>query len=325
MDEFASAVLVAAVARALADAGLATDAPRADGALLPFGEKRRYLAGVAERHGLLPLLRVGLLLPEAVRDPAVTALLAALDPLELLERWGRLEQFTHARHRVLVHGAADGCVTAEHAGPPGEPPVPAEDVLVLGLLTVLLTLTGARGLTVTAGGEAGPTVFDSGVFTAPPPGTDTARWRFTWSATAARAAPVPCTAPAPRALPGSGSGPGPGPGPGTVARARLLLAGDPARRWSLRGLAAGLHTSPRTLQRRLRPAGGFQDLLGAVRAEGAAALLLDGRHPLPVVGFACGYADQPHFTREFARRTAMTPAAYRRAFARHGPSRERTP
>jgi AraC-like DNA-binding protein len=33
------------------------------------------------------------------------------------------------------------------------------------------------------------------------------------------------------------------------------------------------------------------------------------------VGFACGYADQPHFTRDFKRRTAMTPAAYRSAFA----------
>jgi hypothetical protein len=40
-------------------------APRARGALLPFGAKRRFLAGVAREHGLLPLLRVGLELPGA--------------------------------------------------------------------------------------------------------------------------------------------------------------------------------------------------------------------------------------------------------------------
>jgi transcriptional regulator GlxA family with amidase domain len=32
------------------------------------------------------------------------------------------------------------------------------------------------------------------------------------------------------------------------------------------------------------------------------------------VGFACGFADQPHLTRIFRRRTGLTPAAWRRAF-----------
>ncbi|GLX17238.1 hypothetical protein Slala02_07230 [Streptomyces lavendulae subsp. lavendulae] len=307
MDEFASSTLVAAVGRALSEAGITTTAPHADGALLPFAAKRRFLTGVAARYGLLPLLRVGLVLPELASDPAVTALLGARGPLDLFERWSRLERFTHSRHRVLVRHAGDGSVAADHVGPPSEPPVPAEDVLVLGLLTVLLTMTGARGVTAAAGRGAPRTVFDGGVFTAPPPGTDTARWRFTWTSTAP---------PAPRAAPPDGTDP--------AGRARRLLAGDPARRWSLQALAAGLDTSPRTLQRRLRPAGGFQKLLAGVRAEAAAALIVDGRHALPVVGFACGYADQPHFTREFRRRTAMTPAAYGRAFTRHPPDKERT-
>jgi transcriptional regulator GlxA family with amidase domain len=88
------------------------------------------------------------------------------------------------------------------------------------------------------------------------------------------------------------------------------------------GLATELAVSTRSLQRRLAAGGGFTALLGATRAETAAALLMDSRYPLGIVGFACGYADQPHFTREFKRRTAMTPAAYRSAFAH--PSRRQS-
>ena len=33
------------------------------------------------------------------------------------------------------------------------------------------------------------------------------------------------------------------------------------------------------------------------------------------VGYMCGFADQAHFTRQFKRHTAMTPALYRSEFA----------
>jgi AraC-like DNA-binding protein len=44
-------------------------------------------------------------------------------------------------------------------------------------------------------------------------------------------------------------------------------------------------------------------------------LLVERREPLALAGFASGYADQAHFTREFKKRTALTPARYARAFA----------
>jgi AraC-like DNA-binding protein len=53
----------------------------------------------------------------------------------------------------------------------------------------------------------------------------------------------------------------------------------------------------------------------AARAEHAAHLLINGGHSLSLIGFASGYADQPHFTREFKRRAALTPLEYRQAFA----------
>ena len=178
------------------------------------------------------------------------------------------------------------------------------DALVLGALTILLTMTGLRGVAV--GRDDPSVVFADDVFTAPPTGVSTAQWRFSWSAmTSTRVGEEPAVS-------------------DVVAQARQLLAGDLGRRWTLEGLATDLAVSTRSLQRRLRGAGGFQELLGAVRAEAAADLLLHSGHALGVVGFACGYADQPHFTRDFKRRTAVTPAIYRSEFGGSPPVWEGT-
>jgi AraC-like DNA-binding protein len=98
-------------------------------------------------------------------------------------------------------------------------------------------------------------------------------------------------------------------------RCSETLAVDLARRWTVGDLAHGFGLTPRTLQRRLQPEGGFGRLLNRARAEQAARMLVKREHELGIIGFACGYSDQPHFTREFKRRTAMTPAQYRQAFA----------
>lgn len=306
MDEFASARLVALVQRALADEGIRVIAPRGGGALLPFEAKRRFLRGVAGDHGLLPLLpllRAGSLMPANPSDPAVSALLSAAGPGDLFARWQRLERFTHSRHRVVVRESGTGHLVAEHLGPPAEPPEPAEDALVLGVLAALLPLTGARDVTVGTGYGEPSTVFADGAVTAAPPGHGSGLWRFTWSGTAPPARPRTAES-----------------GTDAVARARGLLGADLARRWTLAGLAAELGLPVRSLQRRLAGAGGFSGLLGELRTEAAAALLLRSAHGIGVIGFACGYADQPHFTRHFGLRTAMTPAAYRSAFQRPGPN-----
>ncbi|MFH8618831.1 helix-turn-helix transcriptional regulator [Streptomyces sp. NPDC017979] len=302
MEEYASARLLELVQRALAAEGIHAVAPAGDGALLPLAAKRVFLRDVARDHGLLPLLRVGAMLPVASSDPAVAALLSAVDPYDLFERWQRLEQFTHSRHRVVVRERGAGRLVADHVGPAAAPPHPAEDTLVLGVLTALLPLCGARDVTVTAGREAPVTVFAAGGYPAPPPPADSARWCFTWSRTE-----PPAGARAEEA------------GRDEAVRTRRLFAADPARRWTLGCLAAELGMPARSLQRRLAAAGGFSGLLGTVRARAAAELLMAGEHPVSVIGFVCGYADQPHFTRHFKARTAMTPAVYRSVFQRPSP------
>ncbi|MCR3750440.1 helix-turn-helix domain-containing protein [Lentzea californiensis] len=301
MDEFASAVLVAAVQHALTAEGIAVPAPAPIGALVPLAAKRRLLTEITQEHGLLPLLRVGRYLPQLPPDPAISALTAAGTPSDLFDRWSRLERFVHSRHRVVVHAACADQLVAEHVGRSGTRPEPAEDVLVLGVLAALMTAIGTRGVVVTLEPHH-QVVYADGVLTPPETGRGTALWRFTWSGSSPEA-PAQVT------------------GTDVATRARHLLAGDLARGWTLRELAARFGTSARTLQRTLQPAGGFTALLATARADAAADLLMNTTHPLGIVGFACGYTDQPHLTREFKRRTAMTPAAYRSAFTRQ-PAKE---
>lgn len=336
MEEYASARLLELAQRALAAEGIRAVAPVTGGALLPPAAKRAYVAEIAREHGLLPLLRVGSALSAATSDPLIAALLKAVDPRDLFERWRRLERFQHSRHRTAVREYGPRHLVVEHIGPPGAPPEPAEDALVLGVLTALLTLSGARDVRVTAGADRPVTVFSDGSFRAPPPRTGGGVWQFAWSAAApgdgSRTGMTGETAnPKEPGTAGKAAASG-AVGRDEVALTRRLMAADPARRWTLGALAAELGVPARSLQRRLAGAGGFSGLLAAVRSEAAAELLIGGDHPIGVIGFVCGYADQPHFTRQFGRRTALTPAVYRSVFQEPGgrtgragePTRRRT-
>jgi AraC family transcriptional regulator len=54
------------------------------------------------------------------------------------------------------------------------------------------------------------------------------------------------------------------------------------------------------------------DFLRSLRIERAARLLATTRRPISEIAFACGFADQSHFTRQFRRSVGVPPAAYRR-------------
>ena len=300
-DDFASAALVGLVHRVLAEAGLELPSPvSTTGALLPLTAKRDLLAGIARAHGLRPLLAAGGLLAQMPPDPAVAALLASTGPADLFARWSRLERFVHSRHRVVVCEIGEHHLVAEHVSLTDDPPRAFEDALILGVMAAVLTAIGAVGVTVRLGSDPGsPHVIDRGLTREPDAAWPTSTWRFEWHAVVPPAAEGQNRA-----------------SDDVATTLRRLVAGDPARTWTVKAAAAALGLSGRSLQRAHTPLGGFAAFVAAVRAERAADLLINADHPLSIVGFACGYADQPHFTREFKRRTAMTPAAYRHAFAK---------
>jgi AraC-like DNA-binding protein len=249
--------------------------------------------------------------------------------------------------RTGVTGGATGGAAERllrHAGPAGAPPDPAEDALVLGVVAELCRRAGAVGLAVTLVGPDGrehPVLADGHFRELPDdwpsaPGA-TGLWRFTWVATA-RAAPARATtiaraARTPPAEGAAGAPPRKAPAGSTPARSALpltaqltaVIAADLCRPWTLAeaaralGAAGGPSLAPRTLQRRLAAAGAtFPGVVRAARVAAAGRLLAEGRLALGVVGFACGFTDQPHFTRQCRRQVGMTPAQYRRAF---GPAR----
>ncbi|WP_158502203.1 AraC family transcriptional regulator [Vitiosangium sp. GDMCC 1.1324] len=77
-------------------------------------------------------------------------------------------------------------------------------------------------------------------------------------------------------------------------------------------IAARLHMSKRTLQRRLEEAGiSFQELVDRVRAEKARTLLRDEQLELADVAFRLGFSDVSSFSRSFRRWTGVSPGRYR--------------
>lgn len=279
MSDFASAAMLRLIRRGLQRQGLAPAAREPAQALVPLQDKRALLASLMQQYGPQVLLAIGDAVLGAPDEPTLTALILARDPADLLARWQRLERFVHARHRTRVLGAGPGWLRLQHVSlVPGQPPWPAEDLLVWGLLRGLMQRIGAGELRCEV---------DAG---------DSACAHFRWRPARADAPP---TAPV-----------------DALHAARAALAADVAAPWTLARLADTLGLSPRSLQRRLAAEGSsFSALWTAVRLAQSARLLAEGPAPTAEIGYCCGFADQAHFTRRFRQHTALTPARYRAEFA----------
>ncbi len=78
-------------------------------------------------------------------------------------------------------------------------------------------------------------------------------------------------------------------------------------------VAATLHLSPRTLQRRLKEQGsGFAAEVNGLRAAMARDLLRDQHRPIAEIAWRLGFADIANFHRAFKGWTGLTPAVFRR-------------
>ncbi len=279
--------------------------PADKGALVALDAKRALVEEAVRQGGLAVLPLLGRGVRQLPRGPLHQALLVAPDGAELITRWQRLERYIHSRHRVVViEVGAAGAVLEHRSLRPGEPPLAAEDLVVLGVLAALLELIGAQAVQAEAGGAAAYPAPDAAALERAAQQGATARWTLRWTmqAPAERAAHEPLPAPAAEH--------------GRILQALALIQTDLMAAWPVAELARRLGLSARSWQRQLAAAGlGHAALLQRARCEAAAAALVAGETSLAELGFACGFADQAHFTRRFRAQVGLTPGRYREAFA----------
>lgn len=226
------------------------------------------------------------------------ALTCAKDIPDLMDRWHRLERFSHGRHTIAVEQLGPDSFRLNHRARDARPPPSfVESLLVLGLLTILAEMTGSTDVTLkTAAGEVWRR---HGKWHIPGPSSSIASVVLT-------TATVRGTAELHDANLVSDP----------VSGLRNRLVADPVRRWTVANLAAKCGTSARTLQRRLTERSlSFSRLVTDARVEVAASHLCKANGPaLAEIAFIAGFADQAHFARTFSRAVGRTPSGYRADF-----------
>ena len=297
-EDFASASLVALVVKSaieadpdLLPAGIAAPDPMRE-ATVPATEKRNLLQHIHDRRGAGPLLPIGRHLDGAA-SPVLDVLANAERPDILIDKWMRLERYGHATNRTDIRLDGDRAIDCRRYSA-GAPPTVAENALIAGFLFGICGLAGARGLSLEIDGQRfdAESLADAGPLTG---ASDT--FRISWT---------DWEPPALSDTPETGS-------LATGERLKALLASDAARGWSLAEAARSMAKSTRSLQRELGAAGiSFSSALRGVRTGEAARLIRAGKASLAEIGYCCGYADQPHFQRDFRRALNMSPGEYRR-------------
>lgn len=319
---FASAAMVRVLVAGMRDLGLVPppDAARAGDRSGPVATvslqlKREVVASAVAQGGLACLARLGRGVHHHRHDPTHAAFASARSPADLLARWQRLERYIHSRHRCEVLDLRPGRARLRHVARDGAPPpLPAEDLVVLGLIAALLEMAGCRDVRARAGSvEVLPRADEAALARAAARGT-TAQWQLAWRTESGGGTGAAVASP-PRWQPSLDDLVPPSTWPAVLADSARLLVADLAHPPTLPALAAALQRPRRSLQRALAEAGlGYAPLLAELRCRAAACWLLRTSAPIAEVGFVCGYADQAHFTRELRRRVGMTPARYREAF-----------
>lgn len=316
MTEFASAAMVRVLRAGMHELGLdppAAAAGSSEGlARIDLDHKRRLVTAAVAQAGwaCLPLLGRGL--HRHSQEPTHAALASARDPADLWARWQRLERYIHSSHRIEIISTQARSAVLRHVASPARPaPLPAEDLVVLGVLAALLETLGATQVTVTIGRcRVYPQPDAEGLARlVQREATDT--WRFVWRGSPGhrRLTPPVADDAAPPSLLETDSWPDP------ARRVAQVLASDLMRPATLPELAAAVGLAPRTLQRSLADHGWSRSrVLAECRLWAAGWYLIDCDAALAEIGFLCGYSDQSHFTRDFKQRVGLTPAQYRADF-----------
>jgi len=312
--DFASAAMLRVLAQGMREMGLDPEPAGLPStgrvATVSLDEKRR-LVGLAVAQGgfgCLPLLGRGL--HRYAHEPTHRALVSARDPRDLFTRWTRLERYIHSRHRIEVLDLTGCHAHIVHVARPGQPPpLPAEDLVVLGVLIALLEAVVGKPV---AAWIADVPVYpepDHTAIAALAEEHRTPGWALAWRPAAVATEPVhKDTHQPPKLAP-------PQTWSNDAQRCFASLSKELMNPLTLPALAEALEEAPRSLQRKLGRSGlSYTEILAQARCSAASWWLMATTTPVSEVGFISGYADQPHFTRDFRKRVGMTPQRYRSDF-----------
>ncbi len=325
-EDFASAAMVRLLVRAMAAQGLALPpglpAPSAlAGSHVPLDCKRSLVQAALAQGGPALLLHLARQVHLLQGDPLHRALMGAGDVPGLLARWQRLERYVHSHHQVSVLAQGPHSIHLHHHARSGVSgaPQPPESLAVLGVLLGTCEALGVPGLAVHLGDGSAVALPLCTTADGPPlaPLLATAvaqghasHWTLCWQPAAGTRLPSAQEHPNPQATLCDAL-----PWPPLAHHIARRVLHDPAGEHPVHALAESLGQARRTLQRKLAAHGlSCRSIATEARTRTAAQWLLDTPHGIAEIGFACGFADQPHFTREFARHVGMTPARYRQAF-----------
>ena len=306
MSDFASAVMIRILAAGMRLHGMSPPALPAAGARVTLEHKRGLVASALAQGGWsrLPLLGQGV---SAIRgDPVHQALVACTTAAGFLERWCRLERYIHSRHRTLVEaGPGHGLRVSHISLRSTEPPLPAENLVVLGVLAAAMQETGIGQLRVTIAGVPVYPQADAEALENIVSHGESSRWHFSWEPS------QPANRLAAGAMPVEQLLDGP---PLARELARLAL-GDLMQVPALAQAAGHLGMAPRSLQRKLAGAGlSYSGIVTEARCRAAAWHLMRTAEGTAGTGFICGFSDQAHFTRIFHQKVGVPPSRYRKEF-----------
>ena len=295
MDDFASRALFNLVASQLRDAGVvASPSSRFEGKI-ESARKSDLLSAALEQVGAPAIVAIGQGIRAGLLDHTLRVLLSAREPTDLMDRWQRLERYYHGKHRTRILEASPQSFSIEHYSISSQAPSAGEDLLIAGLIAALLQQTGCRLLSLALGASMTAFIEQDHMLERVSAPNDTSIWHFAWQSH------LP---PERQALPVAESD-------AVSDQLSRLMREDLGRNWRLATAASGLGLSTRTLQRILkRESATFQGVLRTVRVERSAELLSAGDMTLAEAGFACGFADQAHFSRDFKLRFNMPPSDY---------------
>ncbi len=278
------------------------------------------LSTLCERLGMAAAFDLGLEVRDLPSHPLLSAVTRAVSPVEVVERWLRIERFGHSRNRTrIVNADLPGkVVTMQHYAIDGGSIDVRSDLFVWGVFVGLWTRALVRDVAVELPQRDGDPVAlhaqQSNVVLGEPTlqsATATLRWGSVGTLDDGLQHP-----------PGSDQDPGDS---SIVARLRSTFERDLARGWKVAEVARALGQSPRQLQRLLRAADStFTDVLHRSRADAARELISTTRLSLVEIAFCTGFADAAHLSRVFRRLHEVPPSTFRELVDRRRDSTERT-